>query len=83
VVGLCLPVRALARRTSDGSGLDRTDTRPVELVGRMRGAWEEGGELGGAGCKGGDGLWGGVLAGEVAVGVGGGEGSLEEEVGIG
>ena len=34
VVGLLLPVRALARRASEGSGLDRVETRPVELVGR-------------------------------------------------
>ena len=34
VVGLLLPVRALARRASEGSGLDRIETRPVELVGR-------------------------------------------------
>ena len=34
VVGLLLPVRALARRVSEGSGLDRSETRPVELVGR-------------------------------------------------
>ena len=33
VVDLLLPVRALARRASDGSGLDRIDTRPVVLVG--------------------------------------------------
>jgi hypothetical protein len=78
---LCLPVRVLARRASDGSGLDRTDTRPVELVGRVREAWEGGGELGGADWRGGSGLWEGVLVGgvvvgvgEVAVGVGGGEG---------
>ena len=44
VMGLCLPVRALARRASDGSGLDRTDTRPVKLVGRVREAWEGVGE---------------------------------------
>ena len=32
VVGLLLPVRALARRVSEGSGLDRIETRPVELI---------------------------------------------------
>ena len=29
---LCLPVRALARRASEGSGLERTETLPVELA---------------------------------------------------
>ena len=37
---LCLPVRALARRASEGSGLERFETLPVELAGvggRFRG----------------------------------------------
>ena len=42
--GFALPVRALARRASDGSGLDRIETRPVVLVGRGWDVWEEGGE---------------------------------------
>ena len=46
MVVLFLPVRALARRASDGSGLDLTDTRPVELVGIGRDVWEGGGESG-------------------------------------
>ena len=37
---LCLPVRALARRASEGSGLERTETLPVELTG---GKCEDGG----------------------------------------
>ena len=53
VVGLLLPVRALARRASDGSGLDRIETRPVELVGRGWDVWESGGEFGGVGWGGG------------------------------
>ena len=42
---LCLPVRALARRASEGSGLERTETLPVELTGGMceDGGW--GGEV--------------------------------------
>ena len=44
-----LPVRALVRRASDGSGLDLTDTRPVERVGRGWDVWVEGGESGGVG----------------------------------
>ena len=49
VVVLHLLVRALARRASDGSGLDRIDTRPVVLVGRGWDVWEEGGKSGGVG----------------------------------
>ena len=51
---LCLPVRALARRASEGSGLERTETLPVELVeGKCEvGGWS--GEAGSVGC-GGDG----------------------------
>ena len=44
-----LPVRALVLRAPDGSGLDLTDTRPVELVGRGWNVWEESGESGGVG----------------------------------
>ena len=40
MVVLCLPVRVLARRASDGSGLERTDTRPVELEGSGWDVWE-------------------------------------------
>ena len=42
MVVLFLPVRAMARRASDGSGLDQTDTRPVELVGIGREVLEGG-----------------------------------------
>ena len=49
---LCLPVRALARRASEGSGLERTETLPVELAGGKCevGGWS--GEAGSAGCGG-------------------------------
>ena len=46
MVVLVLSMRALARRASVGSGLDLTDTRPVELVGIRRDVWEGGGESG-------------------------------------
>ena len=53
MVVLLLPVRALARWASDGSGLDRSETRPVGLVGRGWDVWESGGEVGGVGWGGG------------------------------
>ena len=52
---LCLPVRALARRASERSGLERTETLPVELTG---GRWEVGGWGGEAVSVGSGGGWG-------------------------
>ena len=60
---LCLPVRALARRASEGSGLERTETLPVELTG---GRWEVGGWGGEAVSVGSGGGWG--LRGEFETG---------------
>ena len=48
-------MRALARRASEGSGLDRTETRPVELAGGSCEVGGRGGEVESVGGGGGGG----------------------------